>query len=42
MSAPQSITGAQKAALKWLINRNADGVFDRHQVLPPLVSGRPS
>ena len=33
MSAPQSITDAQKAALKWLINRNADGVFDRHQVL---------
>lgn len=26
-------THAQLAALKWLRNRNADGVFDRHQVL---------
>lgn len=27
------ITGAQKSALKWLRNRNADGVFDKNQVL---------
>ena len=27
------ITGAMKSALKWLINRNADGVFDKNQVL---------
>jgi hypothetical protein len=26
-------TAAQLAALKWLRNRNADGVFDRNQVL---------
>lgn len=26
-------TAAQMSALKWLINRNADGVFDKHQVL---------
>lgn len=24
---------AQKSALKWLRNRNGDGVFDKHQVL---------
>jgi len=30
MSAP---TDAQLAALKWLRNRNGDGVFDRNQVL---------
>lgn len=28
-----SATVSQLAALKWLRNRNADGVFDRHQVL---------
>ena len=27
------MTKAQMAALKWLVNRNADGVFDKHQVL---------
>lgn len=27
------ITDAMKSALKWLINRNADGVFDKTQVL---------
>ncbi|MCP8895318.1 hypothetical protein KYK29_10260 [Shinella daejeonensis] len=27
------LTNAMKAALKWLCNRNADGVFDKHQVL---------
>lgn len=27
------ITGAMKSALKWLVNRNADGVFDKNQVL---------
>ncbi|WCA57793.1 hypothetical protein G6M16_008815 [Agrobacterium tumefaciens] len=27
------ITDAQKSALKWLKNRNADGVFDKHNVL---------
>lgn len=26
-------TKAQLAALKWLMNRNADGVFDRNNVL---------
>lgn len=26
-------TAAQRSALKWLITRNADGVFDKHQVL---------
>lgn len=26
-------TDAQLSALKWLRNRNGDGVFDRHQVL---------
>lgn len=26
-------TKAQMSALKWLRNRNADGVFDKHQVL---------
>lgn len=26
-------TKAQLAALKWLINRNSDGVFDRNNVL---------
>lgn len=33
MSEKQSITIAQKAALKWLINRYSDGVFDKNQVL---------
>lgn len=28
-----SVTDAQKAALKWLVNRNSDGVFDRYNVL---------
>ncbi|RWQ12365.1 hypothetical protein [Mesorhizobium sp.] len=28
-----SITSSQLAALKWLRNRNSDGVFDRNQVL---------
>jgi len=28
-----SATDAMLSALKWLRNRNADGVFDRHQVL---------
>jgi parvulin-like peptidyl-prolyl isomerase len=28
-----NITLAQKAALKWLRNRNGDGVFDKNQVL---------
>lgn len=28
-----TVTDAMKAALKWLINRNADGVFDKNQVL---------
>jgi hypothetical protein len=27
------MTDAMKSALKWLRNRNADGVFDRNQVL---------
>ncbi len=27
------MTKAQKAALKWLINRGGDGVFDRCQIL---------
>lgn len=27
------LTKAQKSALKWLINRNGDGVFGRDQVL---------
>lgn len=26
-------TQAQKSALKWLRNRNSDGVFDKHNVL---------
>jgi len=29
----QILTDAQKSALKWLINRNGDGVFGRDQVL---------
>jgi hypothetical protein len=28
-----SATDAQLSALKWLINRNGDGLFDRNQVL---------
>lgn len=28
-----ALTSAQLSALKWLRNRNGDGVFDRHQVL---------
>ena len=28
-----TVTDAMKSALKWLINRNADGVFDKNQVL---------
>lgn len=27
------VTGAMKSALKWLVNRNADGVFNKNQVL---------
>ncbi|WP_457660862.1 hypothetical protein [Sinorhizobium medicae] len=27
------VTDAMKSALKWLTNRNADGVFDKNQVL---------
>lgn len=30
---PGSPTKAQRSALKWLRNRNGDGVFDRNQVL---------
>ena len=28
-----NLTRAQKAALKWLVNRNGDGLFDRNNVL---------
>lgn len=37
MTAP---TAAQLAALKWLRNRNGDGVFDRNQVL--IAGGEPA
>ncbi len=33
MSESVQITDSMKSALKWLRNRNADGVFDKNQVL---------
>lgn len=37
---PGSPTKSQLAALKWLRNRNGDGVFDRNNVL--IAAGEPA